>query len=221
MNCSPSALLWLALTASANAVPVVLFAHPGGVDDAGGHVNRKTGIYHFHRVGGKDGSKIDPKSNLPTQPNQPITSTTASVAQKRRAAREHAAAALFKAALQAKRKATAVQAVADLFPETKAGERARRTAARLADPDVSAVVPADQQEKIAKERAADARVQVARRLFSLGEDALAVEVLRETVTSFPETEAANAADELLHPETPQTDIDLPDGGFFDEKLKPK
>lgn len=29
--------------------PVVVFAHPGGVDANGGHSDRKTGIYHYHR----------------------------------------------------------------------------------------------------------------------------------------------------------------------------
>ncbi len=28
---------------------LVVFAHPGGVDANGGHIDRKTGVYHYHR----------------------------------------------------------------------------------------------------------------------------------------------------------------------------
>ncbi len=36
----------------------VLFAHPGGLDSRGGHFNRKTGEYHYHR-------RVDPAPQGP------------------------------------------------------------------------------------------------------------------------------------------------------------
>lgn len=37
-------VMWLILL-----VPLLLYAHPGGLDANGGHVNRATGEYHCHR----------------------------------------------------------------------------------------------------------------------------------------------------------------------------
>src|SRR5262245_51489279 len=52
------------------------FAHPGGLDSKGGHHNRKTGEYHYHRGGGNDLSSLPierppkevapPKNETPT-----------------------------------------------------------------------------------------------------------------------------------------------------------
>lgn len=184
----------------------VAVGHPGGVDAAGGHVDKSTGRYHFHSAGG---STVDQATNMPANVKQP-TSSTASAEQKRRAMREHAAKALMKAALNSKRKAMALRSVAELFPETAAGGRAKRAADRI-DPDGGKTAPEIDDD----EAFAATRYEVARQLFLLGHNEMAVHVLEELVATYPDTKAAEQAQTKLNAAATVESIDLPDGGFFD------
>jgi len=62
-------LRYIAVIAGIVAVSLgVVLAHPGGLDKKGGHFNRKTGEYHFHR----------PQSPAPAKPSQEAPSKPAS-----------------------------------------------------------------------------------------------------------------------------------------------
>lgn len=50
----------------------ILQAHPGGLDAAGGHTNRKTGEYHTHREPAASASKAS--ASLPPAPQRPAPS---------------------------------------------------------------------------------------------------------------------------------------------------
>ncbi|MCA9040313.1 MAG: YHYH domain-containing protein [Planctomycetaceae bacterium] len=54
-------------------VPASLWAHPGGIDSRGGHINRKTGEYHYHSGGGSSSgssrSAITPLLDAPSNPS--------------------------------------------------------------------------------------------------------------------------------------------------------
>jgi hypothetical protein len=57
-----------------------VIAHPGGVDADGGHIDRKTGVYHFHRgTNAPSGSTTVPSSSSqidPAPPAAPLQSQT-------------------------------------------------------------------------------------------------------------------------------------------------
>lgn len=210
--CRLAAIVFFILAMSASA-------HPGGVDAAGGHVDKRTGLYHFHRIGGPNGVPIDKTTDLP-KGSSPMTSTTASPEQKRRAAREHAAEALLKASHQSKRHLEALDAVAELFPETAAGSRAKRAVERLkkrsAAGDSEATTYTDAQ---LAEQAAVVRLKVARQLLALKHEKLAVEILEAVVAEHPKTNAAQQASQLLEPDWPPKNVLLPESGFFDSAGK--
>ena len=66
-------LFFCAILMSIFLIPGVSFAHSGGLDSKGGHYNRKTGEYHYHRGGGaadktepaKAETKREQKKNAP------------------------------------------------------------------------------------------------------------------------------------------------------------
>lgn len=201
-------LMFLAMLTAENTVD----AHPGGVDAAGGHVDKSTGLYHFHRVGGPKGKPINeamkPVANSKSQ-------TPFSPARRLRAARENAAAALLKTALQSERKVIALRAIADLFPDTDSGTRAKRIATRFAPGKAEPPTPGQQAEIDAQQR-----IQLAQQLIVMGEKELATEILKTTVKTYSKTKAAKKAEKLLEPTPSEAgDVDLPNGGFFDQRMK--
>lgn len=207
-----AAIVFLTLATSASA-------HPGGVDAAGGHVDKRTGLYHFHRIGGPNGVPIDKTTDLP-KASSPMTSSTATPEQKRRAAREHAAEALLKASHQSKRHLEALNAVAELFPETAAGSRAKRAVERLKKKPAAGVneVKTYTDAQLA-EQAAVVRLKVARQLLALNHDELAIEILEVVIAEHPKTNAAKQASQLLEPAWPPKKVSLPESGFFDSAGK--
>lgn len=54
------------------------FAHPGGLDSKGGHYNRKTGEYHYHRGSGAAVTKasIKTETKRDAKKSAPKTSTS-------------------------------------------------------------------------------------------------------------------------------------------------
>jgi hypothetical protein len=55
---------------------VGVIAHPGGVDANGGHIDRKTGIYHYHR--GTNALTGNPPVQSRSSPTNPVTSAAPS-----------------------------------------------------------------------------------------------------------------------------------------------
>lgn len=201
----------LLIVTCATIVAQSVFAHPGGVDAAGGHVDKATGVYHFHRVGGPDGPTVEQAM----KPKAAENGTTAfSDARRLKAARENAAASLLKSAQQSSRRATALRAVARLFADTDAGKRAGRIADRL-DPDGEQ--PATKEEQ--SERDAQERIDIARQLMQLKQHDLAIEILKATVESHPDTKAAENASSILQSAALTEEFELPDGGFFEKRMQ--
>lgn len=186
-------------------------AHPGGVDAAGGHVDRATGVYHFHRVGGPDGKTVQ---EAMTPAADPQGQTDFPETRRIHAARENAAKALLKSAQQSTRRIQALRAVAELFGDTDAGERAGRIADRL-DPSGDEALTAEQKDELAAQQ----RLDIARQLMQMKQTELAIEILKETVAAHPKTKAAEKADSILHPEVPNDQVELPDGGFFEKRMQ--
>jgi len=50
-------------------VSVLVFAHGGGLDSNGGHYNRKTGVYHYHRQPAAKTQSPAGKSSTPSNQN--------------------------------------------------------------------------------------------------------------------------------------------------------
>jgi hypothetical protein len=58
------AVRWLLLSLTGLATPCVVFAHSGGLNANGGHIDHRTGTYHTHGGGGGGGLGNAPFSFL-------------------------------------------------------------------------------------------------------------------------------------------------------------
>tara|TARA_R110002095_G_scaffold73822_1_gene62912 strand:+ start:729 stop:1310 length:582 start_codon:yes stop_codon:yes gene_type:complete len=175
-------------------VPVnISFAHSGRTDSKGGHMNRRTGEYHFHN-GGSSPSSL---SLVRTQPRTTFPSTARTLPRSITAPVKKVKIVQSDPEIFAKEKLdkalSLLRETVSNYGETKSGKKAKK----LLEIDHQASQEQEVQEQIEEEKKAQEALDLVKWLMEKKMTSSAEKRIQDLINDHPNTEAATEAKEIL------------------------
>ncbi|WP_417379485.1 YHYH domain-containing protein [Gimesia sp.] len=169
------------------------FAHSGRTDSKGGHMNRRTGDYHYHNGGSSPSSlslvRTQPRTTFPSTARTLPRSISAPV--KKMEIVQPDPEKLAKEKLD--RALSLLRETVSNYGETKSGNKAKK----LLEIDHQASQEQEAQEQIEEEKKAQEALGLVKWLMEKKMTSSAEKRIQELINDHPNTRAANEAKEIL------------------------